>query len=166
MQIGLATLMALLSLALYVYSRPNVHGWKLGRKHRNWIWDSPIKKRSHAVYPSTVYEECCPTVTEIVQPKGGVSKSGRILELYTDKNSTQSFYQTSCGENVAEKPCRYVSEELAPYSRCTQRYSYSYALVREYNSDLPWRLDFIRVRSGCSCEISITRRRRPKIGKL
>ncbi|GIY74640.1 hypothetical protein CEXT_236261 [Caerostris extrusa] len=84
---------------------------------------------------------------------GGVSKSGRILELYHDSNSTQSFYQTSCREGVKGHPCRYIDRSTK--SMCVQRYTYTYALVREFNSDEPWRLDYIRVRSGCSCEVKL-----------
>ncbi|RWS08271.1 uncharacterized protein B4U79_13923, partial [Dinothrombium tinctorium] len=82
----------------------------------------------------------------------GVSKHGRILELYRDENSTQSFYQTSCREGVKGRKCQF-SPPLA-YARCVQKYTYTYALVREFGvpEDTPWRLDYIRVRSGCSCE--------------
>ncbi|XP_053206834.1 uncharacterized protein LOC128391034 [Panonychus citri] len=99
--------------------------------------------------------ECCPSISEIIQPKGGVSRHGRILELYGTNSSRQSFYQTSCREGVKNKNCRYLNQNQKPYSRCTQKYSYTYAIVREYGSpqSIPWRLDHIRVRSGCSCEI-------------
>lgn len=100
-------------------------------------------------------DECCPSVTEIIQPLGGVSKMGRILELYRDQNSTQSFYQTSCVAGVKGRPCRYIENAMRHESTCVQRYTYTYALVREFNSIEPWRMDYIRVRSGCSCEIRI-----------
>ncbi|PRD21123.1 UNVERIFIED_CONTAM: hypothetical protein NCL1_52714 [Trichonephila clavipes] len=121
------------------------------RKDHRLKWDMPweptARKRDH---PNRV-DECCPSVTEIIQPLGGVSKSGRILELYRDPNSTQSFYQTSCKEGVKGHPCRYMNRSTR--SMCVQRYTYTYALVREFNSNEPWRLDYIRVRSGCSCEV-------------
>ncbi|RWS28279.1 uncharacterized protein B4U80_04339, partial [Leptotrombidium deliense] len=84
---------------------------------------------------------------------GGVSKYGRILELYNDVNSTQSFYQISCREGVKGRKCDYVHPLYRPSSRCVQRYTFTYALVREFGVPEPWRLDYIRIRSGCSCEI-------------
>lgn len=97
--------------------------------------------------------ECCPSVTEAIQPLGGVSITGRILELYREPNATQRFYQTSCREQVKGRPCRYVRTKYEAQSRCVQTYSYMYALVREFQSDGPWRLDYIRYRSGCSCQV-------------
>ncbi|KAI1301328.1 Photoreceptor-specific nuclear receptor [Halotydeus destructor] len=96
--------------------------------------------------------ECCPSVSELIQPRGGVSRYGRILELYHDFNSTQSFYQTSCREEVKGQPCQYIRSGLL--SRCVQRYTYTYALVREFGAPKsnPWRLDYIRIRGGCTCE--------------
>lgn len=106
--------------------------------------------------------ECCPSVTEAIQPLGGVSITGRILELYREPNATQRFYQTSCREKVKGRPCRFVRSKYEPFSRCVQTYSYTYALVREFQSDGPWRLDYIRYRNGCSCQIH----RSPKAVKV
>ena len=63
---------------------------------------------------------------------GGVSKNGRILELYRDENSTQNFHQISCKEKG--KRCgRFRSNKLFNYE-CVQKYSFTYALVREFNA--------------------------------
>ncbi|CAN8029680.1 unnamed protein product [Ixodes persulcatus] len=97
--------------------------------------------------------ECCPSVTEAIQPLGGVSITGRILELYREVNATQRFYQTSCRDHVRGRPCRFMRSKYEPHSRCVQTYSYMYALVREFQSDAPWRLDYIRYRNGCTCQI-------------
>ncbi|XP_064475239.1 uncharacterized protein LOC135389150 [Ornithodoros turicata] len=95
--------------------------------------------------------ECCPSLTEAIQPLGGVSITGRIMELYREPNATQQFYQTSCREKVKGRPCLYVRSKYR--SRCIQTYSYMYALVREFQSNGPWRLDYIRYRSGCTCQV-------------
>ncbi|GIX93787.1 spaetzle domain-containing protein [Caerostris darwini] len=134
------------SRALGTHRKP---GHKKHRYNTDLPWDLTPRKRDHPNH----LDECCPSVTEIIQPLGGVSKSGRILELYHDSNSTQSFYQTSCREGVKGHPCRYIDRSTK--SMCVQRYTYTYALVREFNSDEPWRLDYIRVRSGCSCEVKL-----------
>ncbi|KAG8178595.1 hypothetical protein JTE90_019701 [Oedothorax gibbosus] len=119
-------------------------------------------KPGHKKHKTRMVAECCPSVTEIIQPQGGVSKSGRILELYRDPNSTQSFYQTSCTQGTEGKPCRYVRANSA----CVQRYSYTYALVREFESNAQWRLDYIRIRNGCTCEVTRgTGRKRKRQGR-
>ncbi|GFS42522.1 spaetzle domain-containing protein [Trichonephila inaurata madagascariensis] len=161
MELEITLLLSLLITC--VYSRAlgsHRNGWRPGhKKHRynaDMAWEPTARKRDH---PNRV-DECCPSVTEIIQPLGGVSKSGRILELYRDPNSTQSFYQTSCKEGVKGHPCRYMNRSTR--SMCVQRYTYTYALVREFNSNEPWRLDYIRVRSGCSCEVKTFYGRRKK----
>ncbi|XP_015917282.2 uncharacterized protein B0416.2 isoform X1 [Parasteatoda tepidariorum] len=151
-------ILLLLPLIACVYSKSlNARGnaWKSGhKKHRHnteFAWDTALKKREQ--FYNTIPDECCPSVTEIFQPLGGVAKNGRFLELYRGQNSTQSFYQTSCKEGVKGKACKYVQHNHHVHSMCVQRYTYTYALVREFNSDLPWRMDYIRIRSACTCEI-------------
>ncbi|XP_035223493.1 uncharacterized protein LOC118196187 [Stegodyphus dumicola] len=160
--IFLLQIVVLLSLFTCVYSRAlgsHRNGWKPGHKKHKYItdlpWDPVLKKREQLHLLVNKSDECCPSVTEIIQPLGGVSKAGRILELYRDQNSTQSFYQTSCKEGVKGHHCRYIDDDRRHHSVCVQRYTYTYALVREFNSQAPWRLDYIRIRSGCSCEIRV-----------
>ncbi|CAL8130652.1 unnamed protein product [Orchesella dallaii] len=104
---------------------------------------------------------CCPTVEEIVEPIGGKSKSGHLVELFQADDLRQQFHEISCAPNVAEQPCRFVKETILGQSQCVQQYSYSYALVRDFgstdamqNPTSGWRFEHIRVRSGCSCIIS------------
>ncbi|XP_074602223.1 uncharacterized protein LOC141855924 [Brevipalpus obovatus] len=101
--------------------------------------------------------ECCPSISEIIQPLGGVSRHGRILQLYHTNTSRQSFFQTSCKKR--DQYCQLIHPTLRPYSRCVQKYSYQYAIVKDYGApkSQPWRLDYVRVRSGCSCEIRKSR---------
>ncbi|XP_050045966.1 uncharacterized protein [Dermacentor andersoni] len=161
---GLAFI-AVVSLATCLLSRATeAHGRATPRKNRRLLdlpleWPRP-RRRDPTAPPSGPPDlgyvrsaECCPSVTEAIQPLGGVSITGRILELYREPNATQRFYQTSCREQVKGRPCRYVRSKYEAQSRCVQTYSYMYALVREFQSDGPWRLDYIRYRSGCSCQV-------------
>ncbi|GFS28102.1 spaetzle domain-containing protein [Nephila pilipes] len=160
MEIEVTILLSLLITCVYSRALGSHRNGRPGhKKHRyntELPWEPTPRKRDH----SNRVDECCPSVTEIIQPLGGVSKSGRILELYRDPNSTQSFYQTSCREGIKGRPCRYMARSTR--SMCVQRYTYTYALVREFNSNEPWRLDYIRVRSGCSCEVKTSNGRRKK----
>lgn len=100
--------------------------------------------------------ECCPSRKQIVEPLGGISKTGKMLELYRDSNSTQRFHQTSCKSHFRNKPCRFLNHRVRRRSGCMQQYSYTYALVRDLDepqTKQSWRMDYIRIKSGCSCVI-------------
>lgn len=104
--------------------------------------------------------ECCPSKHEVVEPLGGISKSGKILHLYRDLNSTQRFHQTTCKTHYRNKPCRFLSHRMRRRSSCIQQYSYTYALVADMESTTAesksaksWRMDYIRIKSGCSCVV-------------
>ncbi|XP_040062151.2 uncharacterized protein LOC8023780 [Ixodes scapularis] len=158
--------MAVVSLAACLASRATDarNNRSPPKKHRR-ILDLPMawaraRRRdpslSPVIFDTMPYSrpsECCPSVTEAIQPLGGVSITGRILELYREDNATQRFYQTSCRDHVRGRPCRFMRSKYEPHSRCVQTYSYMYALVREFQSDAPWRLDYIRYRNGCTCQI-------------
>lgn len=167
MRADITTVVMVVSLSAYLcarsaesYARRNGRKHRQSTLHRDWILRSltplPSKRQpdyglSFTPYVQTV--ECCPSITEAIQPMGGVSITGRILELYREPNATQQFYQTSCREKVKGKPCLYIRSKYQSRSRCVQSYSYMYALVREFQSSGPWRLDYIRYRSGCTCQI-------------
>lgn len=99
--------------------------------------------------------DCCPTRSEWISPRGGVSREGRILEVFQDNvtNMIQTFQQHSCF--IRDKPCLFQNPMFD--TRCRQKYSFTYAIVREYNAPegTPWRLDQIRIRSGCQCQIMV-----------
>ncbi|XP_028132980.1 uncharacterized protein LOC114328350 [Diabrotica virgifera virgifera] len=120
--------------------------------------------------------ECCPTVLEKVEPTGGSNQDGIYVELYQDQNYKQRFYDLSCHSDVLNKPCQYINRTQHA-SRCVQQYSYSYALVKNTDSNrtklfpmfpdhqhggATYTLDYIRIRSGCSCEVTAKRRRKKK----
>ncbi|XP_076362364.1 uncharacterized protein LOC143253042 isoform X2 [Tachypleus tridentatus] len=165
-QVDIRSALALLSVAVCVCSRTVHQNVRNNRRHkysRERAWDSWIQKRGQQAHSLAESNECCPSVTEIIQPRGGVSRFGRILELYHDQNSTQSFYQTSCQDHIKGRPCRFIRSHMHLKSKCVQRYSFTYALVREFNTKDPWRLDYIRMRNGCTCEVQRNKRRKVDI---
>ncbi|XP_072938152.1 uncharacterized protein [Epargyreus clarus] len=120
--------------------------------------------------------ECCPSVLEMVAKKGGRTPTGLYVELYEDGENKQRLYELSCAPDVVDKPCRFVDARLYNQSRCVQKYSYSYALVR-YSSgtEMPqrhrpeghfsvpgsggWSMDYVIVRAGCECQITPPKRK-------
>lgn len=115
--------------------------------------------------------QCCPSVLEMVTKKGGRTPTGHYVELYEDGENQQRLFEISCAANVVDQPCRFVDARLYNESRCIQKYSYSYALVRylhtpatetpqprsEGHFSVPgsggWSMDYVRVRAGCECQI-------------
>ena len=95
--------------------------------------------------------ECCPTIVEVITTLGGVDRNGMIVELMRfDDNVGQKFYEISCRNDVVDKPCRFIEKMLRPVSRCVQQYTYAYGAVKKRSTV---RFEYIRVRSGCACEI-------------
>lgn len=135
--------------------------------------------------------DCCPSVEEMVEPEGGRNKDDMYVLLFRNGDIRQRFYEYSCKENVVGRPCRFLDRRLHNQSRCVQKFSYTYAIVRnpaasassaesgsgdpqrhhhhhrpQHLTALPlttstpnsfggseWMLDYIRVRSGCGCEV-------------
>ncbi|XP_017783987.1 PREDICTED: uncharacterized protein LOC108567808 [Nicrophorus vespilloides] len=117
--------------------------------------------------------DCCPSVLEMVEPEGGKNQDDQYVELYRDGNNRQRFYELSCHQDILDKPCRFMEKKLHAQSRCVQKYSYTYALVKDTGrhhhhhrqrpnyfpsissgpNETRWTLDYIRVRSGCSCVV-------------
>ncbi|KAL0271483.1 UNVERIFIED_CONTAM: hypothetical protein PYX00_008564 [Menopon gallinae] len=135
--------------------------------------------------------ECCPSRLDMIEPDGGKTQDDMYVELYRDGETRQRFYELSCREDVFNKPCRFLDRKLYNQSRCVQKYSYTYALVRDPSAasvgeqrgdgikprhhhhekggivSKEWKMDYIRVRSGCSCEVvpKLKKKRNPKIKK-
>lgn len=151
--------------------------------------------------------DCCPAVLEMVEPEGGKNQEDQYVELWRDGETRQRFYELSCHQDILNQPCRFIDKKLHSISRCIQKYSYTYALVKETarhhhnhhnrssthhrhtntnhptshrpqafpsltsqpsagdntggqdsggggaDSDYRWTMDYIRVRSGCSCVV-------------
>ncbi|CAL1286275.1 unnamed protein product [Larinioides sclopetarius] len=68
-------------------------------------------------------------------------------EIYESGNCTQTFVEVVCDKGVRGHPCRFIDKP----SVCVQRWSYVPALVKWYNAPNEWGIDFIKLRSGCSC---------------
>ena len=103
-----------------------------------------------------VHLECCPSETRRITPRGGLSREGKLLELYRDKHTVQNLYQTVCHASVVNRPCQLIDNRFRPYSKCVQKYSYVYAFVKDLNTTQHFRLDYVKVRSGCACEVDYT----------
>ncbi|ESP01230.1 hypothetical protein LOTGIDRAFT_157400 [Lottia gigantea] len=97
--------------------------------------------------------ECCPSITEKIHPRGGLSRNNELLELYRDHKTIQAFYQTKCLPGVAKNTCQFLDKKYQAISRCVQKYTYMYAIVRDFNISQPYRVDYIRIKTGCSCEL-------------
>ncbi|XP_077290265.1 uncharacterized protein LOC143914049 [Arctopsyche grandis] len=140
------------------------HAWLSAREMQ-----AIVKKESFEAEGGPV--DCCPSVLEMVEPTGGKNQQDMYVELYRDGDIRQRFYELSCRTDVEDMPCRFVDRRLYNQSKCAQKYSYSYALVRDTGTEprahrhfpaLPtggWMLDYIRVRSGCACELTTPKRK-------
>ncbi|XP_012545242.1 uncharacterized protein LOC114240356 isoform X2 [Bombyx mandarina] len=116
--------------------------------------------------------DCCPSVLEMVIKKGGRTVNGLYVELYEDGENKQRLFELTCAPGIVDMPCRFIDARLYNDSRCVQKYSYSYALVRpppqssatesphqksEGHFSVPgsdgWSMDYVKVRAGCECQI-------------
>lgn len=129
---------------------------------------------------------CCPSVEEMIEPVGGTNQDNLFVQLYRDGNSTQKFYELACRTGIEGQPCRFMDHRYHNISRCVQMYSYTYAIVKEPEKDRTrhhhhrglapgsnfptfstsspdgtWVLDYIKVRSGCSCVLESKRLEKP-----
>ncbi|EEZ98286.1 uncharacterized protein LOC103315170 [Tribolium castaneum] len=123
--------------------------------------------------------ECCPSVLEMIEPQGGKNRQDQFVELYRDGDYTQRFYERSCHKDILGKPCRFMDKKLHEHSKCIQKYSYTYALVRDLGrhhmqrpKNFPslaapggatWTLDYIRIRSGCACVVTPNKKKRDRL---
>ncbi|KAL3865789.1 hypothetical protein ACJMK2_043144 [Sinanodonta woodiana] len=105
----------------------------------------------HENDPNTGFD-CCPTVLERISPLGGLSRDGKLLQLYRDTNTVQKFYEKSCAPDYSYAPCRFINQTVYE-SRCVQQFTYMYAIVKDFNVTQPFRVDYIKVKSGCTCKV-------------
>lgn len=151
----------------------------------NWILpqtDKPISELTYREMQNILKNEggemgkpvdCCPTVEYFTSPVGATSHNDMYVELYRDSTTNQSFYEISCHPDYVDKPCRFVDRKLRPQSKCVQKYTFSYALIKDPDAEegqhkhrhkahhsenpsprTPWTLDHIKVRSGCACQLT------------
>ncbi|XP_052791721.1 uncharacterized protein LOC128225863 [Mya arenaria] len=96
--------------------------------------------------------ECCPTVTRAIAPLGGLSKDGQLLQLFRDRHTIQKFYETTCAPDIRNHRCNFIDHSKW-ISKCQQTFTYTYAIVKNFNVTEPYRIDYMRMKSGCSCTI-------------
>ncbi|XP_016838315.1 uncharacterized protein LOC107980723 [Nasonia vitripennis] len=169
----------------------------LGEQFSRWsmpLEESTTRRMTYPEMQSLIRQEggeeglpvdCCPTIEEMVEPQGGRNREDMFVELYRDGENAQRFFEYSCRPDVLDKPCRFIDRKLQAQSRCVQKFSYTYAIVknptskeegeqpahvrhhrRQEQHHFPafpgsssagtssWTLDYIKVRSGCSCEVT------------
>ena len=97
--------------------------------------------------------ECCPSTTQGIAPLGGISREGTLLQLFRDSNTIQKFYETTCASHVIGQPCDFI-DPMVWHSRCEQKYTYMYAIVKDFNVTQPYRIDYMKVKSACSCTVT------------
>lgn len=101
--------------------------------------------------------DCCPTVTELSHRLVGINWEGIVLELFHMPNFTQSFYETICLPEVKDRPCQFVDPRYRRLSSCVQQYQYVYAFGRPFGHWRDqYRVDYIRVATGCKCRLHFT----------
>lgn len=117
--------------------------------------------------------ECCPSITEMSAPDGGVTVEDTYVKLYRDGEKRQQFFEISCRPDVLDQPCLFMERRMHNRSRCVQKHTYSYAIVfqpessvydltehqaKQFTPTFPnetnrYVLEYIKIRSGCSCEV-------------
>ena len=121
---------------------------------RDYTKRTDVDLREHKLFHSNPELECCPTLSEYAPRMAAINKQGLVLELFTTPNYTQSFYETICHPAIKNRPCQFIDPRIAYASRCTQQYSYVYAIGRTFGKwDEGFRMDYIRVASGCKCQV-------------
>ncbi|KAL4227798.1 hypothetical protein ACF0H5_013235 [Mactra antiquata] len=103
---------------------------------------------SGSIFPT----ECCPSVTQGIAPLGGLSRDGALLQLYRDSSTIQKFYETTCAHGVRGRACHFIDQSRYE-TRCEQKYSYTYAIVKDFNVTEPYRIDYMKIKTGCTCSI-------------
>lgn len=94
---------------------------------------------------------CCPAVEERTSPLAGARLDGTPALLDTTGGVRQIFFESSCRNQTAGETAR-LSQHLRRRHavRCVQEYSYSLAV---YNINGSRVLDYMRIRSGCRCDL-------------
>ena len=115
---------------------------------------------------------CCPSYQVWIEMLTGTDMNGISHNLIHHKDRfVQTFPAVFCYPNVKNAPCRYLNDLIQPHSNCIQQYSYVFALINRDDDDdqdannstvTAIRVDneivdytYIRVPSGCNCDISI-----------
>jgi len=107
---------------------------------------------------------CCPAVEERTSPRAGLRLDGSLGLLYADPDFQQIFFERSCSRQAAAaEGDSEVERQLRRRVRCEQEYSNSYAVYNISGSKV---LDYIRIRSGCRCQIRRKSKRKKRKRKV
>lgn len=104
------------------------------------------------------FMDCCPSKIIVVQLQVGKDRWNHAVEVHPD----QYVYERVCLQGIEEKECVFPARSLRKgvVTRCAQQFSYVLAQVRPYRSSENWKMDYIYVRSGCSCQVSVSPRKK------
>ena len=116
-------------------------------------------------YDGEEFIDCCPSKIIVVEKKVGKDRKNHAVEI---RPSYQYFYESVCLPGIEKQDCVFPKRSLRRNTKthCVQKYSFMQAQVRPYMSTDEWHHDYIHVRSGCSCQVSIAnvkRRKKPKV---
>lgn len=107
------------------------------------------------------YIDCCPSKLIVVQKTVGKGRDHLARSINPSHNE---FHERVCLEGYEGKECIFPARTLrgGTITRCVQEYSYSQALARPYNSSEQWKLDYIKTKSGCSCQVNVTHKKKKR----
>lgn len=108
------------------------------------------------------FYDCCPSKVVVKEIKVGKSRDNYAMDISA---SHQLFYERVCLEGYEGKKCVFPSRtnfRSGVTTRCHQQYSYTQAIARPYESDGDYKQDYIKIRSGCSCQISVVQKKKRK----
>ncbi|XP_042883502.1 uncharacterized protein LOC122260340 [Penaeus japonicus] len=107
------------------------------------------------------FYDCCPSKLVVKEIKVGKSRENYAMEISA---SHQLFYERVCLEGYEGKECVFPPRSLKRNvtTRCHQEYSLTQAIARPYESDEDYKLDYIKIRSGCSCQISVPQKKKKR----
>ena len=105
--------------------------------------------------------DCCPSKLLVVEKNVGKARDYHAYEIHPNH---KFFYERVCLEEYQNKTCNFPQKTVRKgvKSRCRQELSYSQALVRPYKEDSEWKIDYVEVRSGCSCQVLAPRRKKKR----
>jgi len=139
--------------------------------HSHNIPIPPLKTKSPASSDKnqeTEEKTCCPSYHAFIEMVTGTDMHGMSRKLIHHKDRfVQNVPVVKCYPHVKNAPCRLVNDVFRSSSKCVQQYSYVFALVEKgegYNiktnstmliDEESAEFNYVRVPSGCNCEVSI-----------
>ncbi|XP_068205745.1 UPF0430 protein CG31712-like [Palaemon carinicauda] len=105
--------------------------------------------------------DCCPSKLIVVQKAVGKAPNNHAVEIMETQDT---FYERVCLDEVLDKECIFPARSLKKgvVTRCAQEWSFSQAFSRPYDSMEEFKVSHIQVRSGCSCQVSLTHKKKRK----